>query len=242
MKRKFFSRYLFKCLTHCGLLIVLITVPACSPHKDGPVPVPRLPLVGHNTLSLQNVTLAAELYADARAASQVFGFDIRAAGLLPVRCLIDNRGRTPLIIHPQQSFLIDRQNLAWPLLTGEQARNRIATAALADSARHTALTRLWGETPGASGGGLAFGLHREGIQQATGGFLGRMNSKRALSLDTRLSSARPRGPFYSIESGSQAEAYLLFPGRQEAQDAVNLRLGLEIEGYARSVNVPVSVR
>ncbi len=226
-----------------GVLLALMTVPACTPHRDGSIPVVnRSPLQGP-AISLGATSLAAEAYTGTGSALAVFGFEARSAGLVPVRCRIDNRGRMPVYLHPQQAFLIDRQNLAWPLLTGEQVRNRIANASLSDTVRRAALIRLWGEMPGSTGS-LAFGLWQEPQSARNGatGLLGRNDPRAALSLDTRQSTARPSVPVHEVGSGHQAEAYLLFPGREETLAAVSLRLGLEIEGIPRSVNVPLVQR
>ncbi|MEZ4485522.1 MAG: hypothetical protein R2864_13355 [Syntrophotaleaceae bacterium] len=51
--------------------------------------------------------VAAQSYADSAAAKQAFGFDIRAAGLLPVQVVIDNGGASALNMVPEQTFLID---------------------------------------------------------------------------------------------------------------------------------------
>lgn len=238
MKHDCFIRILIR----SGVLLSLIAVPACTPHRDASVTGHRPPLQGSG-ISLGALTLAAESYADAGSTLNVFGFDARAANLAPVRCRIDNRGRMPVYLHPQQAFLIDRQNLAWPLLTGEQVRNRIGNAVLSDTARRAALMRLWGEKPG-SIGGLAFGLQQEpqSVQNRLAGLLGRRDQREALSLDTRQTSARPKEAVYTVEGSHQAEAYLLFPGREETLSAVSLRLGFEIEGVPRSINVPLVQR
>jgi len=228
-----------KLLLHSGWLILLTTVPACTPLQEGPVSPSRLPS-RTSSVSLQAVTLAADLYTDRELASQFFGFDIRAANLLPVRCRIDNRGRLPVYVQPQQAFLIDRQNLAWPLLTGEQVQTRLNALAWPDATRSAALSRLWG-TPPHSASGLAFGLrHENDPLLKNAGLIGRLGRQMDLSLDARQTTRRPHGLVHAVEPNDLAVAYLLFPDRADADSAVSLRLGLEMDGVARSVHVPLT--
>lgn len=213
-----------KRLMFVGSLIALIAFPACTPHREQPVSAFQLP-IGAQSIRLFDTTLLAELDLGVQAAYAVYGFDIRAAGLLPVRCRIDHRGRTPLTLHPQQTFLIDRQRKAWPLLTTEQVRNRIASAPLGAAARQAAYARLWGNAH-TSVGGLAFGMwSSESGSEATQGVL-------AHSKDNK----------YAIHSGRLADVYLLFPDRVDIRDAISLRLGLNIEGSSRAVNIPITIQ
>ncbi len=69
--------------------------------------------------------------------------------------------------------------------------------------------------------------------------LSRVADANPLAIDTRQTSARPVMSPYRVDSGRLAEAYLLFPDRPDIQSAVSLRLGLDIEGVRRSVNVPL---
>ena len=227
-------------LMPCLVLIVLVWFPACTPHREEPVSAARLP-VSTQSIRLFNTTLLAELYttADGRP-----GFDFKTAGLLPVRCRIDHQGRTPLYIHPQQSFLLDRDYQAWPLLTGEQARHRILAAPLNETARQSALRRLWGESPLAPASLLAFGLvtSAPAATPAVRGLLRRPDSMPALALDTRQMSGRASVPLYGIRPGTLAEAWLFFPDQAGSHGGVSLRLGLEIEQTRRSVNIPLTVQ
>ncbi|MGI9213767.1 MAG: hypothetical protein ACR2HF_14970 [Methylococcaceae bacterium] len=225
--RSYYSRLtpgLLKRLMIVGSLIALIAFPACTPYRDQPVSAFQLP-IGAQSIRVFDTTLLAELDVGVQAAYAVYGFDIRAAGLLPVRCRIDHKGRTPLTLHPQQTFLIDRQRRAWPLLTTEQVRNRIASAPLGVAARQAAYVRLWGAAH-TSAGGLAFGLWPDSSERdATRGLLTRVKDHK-----------------YAVHSGRLADAYLLFPDRDDIRDAVSLRLGLDMEGSSRAVNIPITIQ
>lgn len=117
-----------------------------------PIPIPRRPLLGWlalaaglaggwlvaihrlnppssppagGTVEVQGVRLSASAQHDRQRAAELFGFDIRGAGLLPVHLSIHNQSHQAVRINPAQTFLIER-GLAWPLLTADQARRRLA--------------------------------------------------------------------------------------------------------------------
>ncbi|HKK01724.1 MAG TPA: hypothetical protein VJ955_06110, partial [Desulfuromonadales bacterium] len=88
------------------LLLLLPVLGACTPYKSREVPF-KPPGAFANMQSVDGAQVAAQAYADPATAKNAFGFDIRAAGLLPVQVVIDNRGTQGLTIVPGQTFLID---------------------------------------------------------------------------------------------------------------------------------------
>ena len=74
---------------------------------------------------MNNVGLYAEAYLQDDSAKEAFGFDIRGAGVLPVRFVLDNQSDGNIEIRGDQTFLIDAENQAWPLLTYDQAYRRV---------------------------------------------------------------------------------------------------------------------
>jgi hypothetical protein len=87
-----------------------------------PVPLPGAQ-AGH--IDIQGTKMAAQAFAGDREANNAPGFDIRGAGLLPVRLVIDNQNPGAVSVAPDQTFLIDTEGQAWPLLTAEQAYQRV---------------------------------------------------------------------------------------------------------------------
>ncbi len=76
-----------------------------------------------NMQTLAGAHIAAE--AHDRDAKDLFGFDIRGAGLFPVQIIIDNTGDQQFEVVPSQTFLIDDQGNMWNLLRSETAYNRL---------------------------------------------------------------------------------------------------------------------
>ena len=76
-------------------------------------------------MEVNGVGLYAEAYLQADAAEQAFGFDIRGAGVVPVRFVLDNQSKGDIEIRGDQTFLIDADRQAWPLLTYDQAYRRV---------------------------------------------------------------------------------------------------------------------
>jgi len=70
------------------------------------------------------VKISALAFNDDDAAKQAFGFGARNAGLLPVQLTLQNDGSEKVKINPEQTFLIDNNNRAWPILTLEKTYQR----------------------------------------------------------------------------------------------------------------------
>ncbi|HFD11028.1 MAG TPA: hypothetical protein ENJ32_00955, partial [Crenotrichaceae bacterium] len=105
-------------------VLVILTLSACSTYKDRVAPVP-LPSLQLNHVEIDGVLISANAYIDDDAAGTALGFDARKAGLIPVRFVIDNQSTEKVKVNPDQTFLVDTQGQAWPLLSAEQAYNRV---------------------------------------------------------------------------------------------------------------------
>lgn len=70
--------------------------------------------------------LAALAFSSDEAAKQAFGFGARKAGLLPVQLTLQNDSPNKVKINPEQTFLIDNSNRAWPILSLEKTYQRTA--------------------------------------------------------------------------------------------------------------------
>lgn len=220
----------------------------CATYGDRVAPVP-LPSAQAERVEVDGVKLLAQAYVDRKQAKAAFDFDIRGAGLLPVRFVIDNQGAQPAQVAADQTFLIDQQGQAWPLLSSEQAYERVH--------RHVDL----GETimgslkpatlAGAAGAivGLAVGIVSGNIAEATGkgaavgaaagaiygGGERYGNLEGEIYRDLQDESLRNR----RVEPGELSYGYLFFPGKQEAESSTELRLGLEIGETKRIVRLPL---
>lgn len=233
-------------------LVLLVSFVAilnsCTTYGDRVAPVP-LPSAQLNHLDVKGALLAAHPYADPESAEAVFGFDIRDAGLLPVRFVIDNQSPGSVNIEPNQTFLIDKEGQAWPLLTAEQAYRRVTNSVGVGEVFKGA------KTPsvllGAAGAvaGFAIGiLSGENVAEITakgavagaslgalyGGGLRYENLDYEIRTDLQQKSLRNQ----RIRRGDLAYGYLFFPGKQEAVSAHALRLGLIVNKQRYVLNMP----
>ncbi len=237
-----------KTLARLALLGMLAVVLACSTYHQKIPPI-LLPGYTANSVDVQGAQLAALAYADPKEAEKAFGFDIRGAGLLPIRLVIDNRGRNVVKVNPQQTFLIDRRGLAWPLLTADQAQNRVASSvSLGETLKSGALGVLEGGAA-ASITGFAIGLvlqngygpmlNKAGVGSIVGGMSSGGDSRELenrIRKDLNGKSLRNQ----RLQPGELAQGYLFFPGKEEAESALTLRLGLEMDGYPQVVNLSLA--
>jgi hypothetical protein len=117
-KRCFFVTLAFICL--------LVTA-GCRNYERQIVPF-KMPENALNAITVDGAIIAAKSYVGMSEAFSAFGFDIRGAGVLPVQIAFDNKSAHPLIIIPDQTFLVDEENNAWPILDQNIAYERMSKA------------------------------------------------------------------------------------------------------------------
>lgn len=227
------------------LLIILILAAVATRVQRGTALPPLEP--GGTWVEVEKGTRVAVRVLDSvEAAQRTLGFDIRAAGVLPVRLAIDNQGAAAVRIEAPQTFLIDRRDLAWPLLTADQAVTRLRAAPGAGAPPRKPDSRPWARVPETLTG-FALDVILRGDPDPDGpetGFLGIWAARfRGGDLPTvehrvinHLLGKFPRNP--NLEPGQSAEGYLLFPGAtDEASGIVALRLGLALDGRVRVLEI-----
>lgn len=106
------------------LLIFIILLTACARYERKIVPF-KMPSAYPNATEVSGGVIAAKAYDDVKEAKEAFGFDIIGAGVLPVRIIFDNKGKHPLEILPNQTFLMDIENNLWPIIDTNLAYDRI---------------------------------------------------------------------------------------------------------------------
>lgn len=222
---------------------------SCATYSDRVAPVP-LPESQPRHVEVEGVKLLAQAYVEPESAQSALGFDARKAGLLPVRFVIDNQAQEKVYVTPGQTFLIDGEGQAWPLLTAEQAYNRVKGhveigETVAGAAKPAGLLGAAGALVGAAVGvvtgenvgtaaaaGAAAGVALGGVG---GGAYANREIGRKISDDLAQKSLRNS----RVEAGELAYGYLFFPGRDEAKSAKELRLGLQIGSQERVVKMPL---
>jgi len=105
------------------ILSAVFLVSCASSYKAQPLPF-KAPSAYPNAQNVSGATVGAKAYDDADEAKETFGFDIRAAGMLPVQVVFDNQGTHPLEVNSSQTFLEDREGNLWPVLASNIAYER----------------------------------------------------------------------------------------------------------------------
>lgn len=115
MKKKMFNIVL--------ILAVTVFAGCTTAYKAKPLSF-RAPTAYPNYTQVNGVGIGARAYVSTESAKEAFGFDIRAAGMLPVEIVFDNQGRSTLEIDGSQTFLEDGEGNLWPILSRTIAYDR----------------------------------------------------------------------------------------------------------------------
>ena len=244
----------FRCLSNRSFnafLVVLLalSLTACSTYGDKVAPIP-LPSEQEGAINIDGVELFAEAYLDKDAAKKAFGFDIRGAGLLPVRFVIDNQSQVDAHITRKQTFLIDKKNQAWPLLTYNQAYKRVndsvelgeiakgsvkpgVLAAATGALIGAAIGVVTGSSVGdAAGAGAATGV-------ATGAVIGGARRYQDIGKEIRQNLASQSFHNRLVYPGEIAYGFLFFPGDDEIESVSGIRLSLTVGDSNLVVQMPL---
>jgi hypothetical protein len=232
-----------------ALIVVLIAavMAACAPvYEEKPLPF-RMPASYPNEQEFGGATIAARAYPDAKEAKENFGFDVIAAGMLPIEIVIDNKGVHPLGINGAQTFLEDREGNLWPVLSQELAYDRATKyAQTKETFTGAAQSGFFGAAAGAAIG-LAIGIlsgHDIGndigkgavVGAVGGGLIGGANAysagdaRHAIVEDLQQKSLQAR----SVEPGTLAYGFMFFPAEAKTAKAVRVQI---IEKDTGKINV-----
>jgi hypothetical protein len=228
-------------------LFLVFGLNACSTYSDKVAPIP-LPSEKTGGLEVNDVGIYAEAYLKHDAAKQAFGFDIRGAGVLPVRFVLDNQSEGNIEIRGDQTFLIDAENQAWPLLTYDQAYRRVNEhVELAETAKGAAkpavLLAAAGALVGAAVGVVTGDSAGEGAGRgaaagaAAGAVFGGAKRYQEIGQEIREDLAHHSFDNRSIESGEIAHGFLFFPGDQEITSLDALRISIIINGQPQTIKL-----
>ena len=117
-KKFFLAMIVFVCLT---------IIAGCTSYERQVVSF-KMPESTPNAVSFNGAVIAARSFTNINEAREAFGFDIRSAGILPVQVVFDNKSEHPLMIIPEQTFLIDEESNVWPILNQSLAYDRLSKA------------------------------------------------------------------------------------------------------------------
>ena len=220
------------------LLLSLLVLAGCASygHRVSPVPLPG---AQPEHMAVNGVEMLAVAFLDKKTAEDRFGFDVRGSGLLPVQLVIDNGSTQKVSINSGQTFLIDQSGQAWPLLSAEEAYQRVkGHVEIGETAKGTVKPAVLLGAAGAlagfavgiiSGQDIGESVGKGAVLGGTAGALAGGTAAYATApekirndLAQRTLSNRP------VEPGQLAYGFLFFPGHKEAISVQQLRLAVTI--------------
>ncbi|MDR2349574.1 MAG: hypothetical protein LBF41_02960 [Deltaproteobacteria bacterium] len=186
--------------------------------------------------SLGDVRVGAESFYDSKRLTELFGFDLKAAGVVPVQLLVQNDGSTPVTVG-EGSTLRDRAGQVWEVLPSSVVYRRIddyTSGALSgeEGAKRTALWGLAGGIIGAAAGVVSGGNVAEsaGKGAAVGAAAGAASSVMGMGT-TEDTSADVNRDFSgrsidhaTVEPGAEAHGFLYFPAEIKEPRSLNLKI------------------
>jgi len=235
------------------LLVIAAHLSACATYESKSVSF-RPPQDYANYQNTSGLLVGAESFADSKQAEQAFGFDIRAAGLLPVQVVLDNKSGQGVEVVSGQTFLIDETNRYWKILTNREAADRVQKAtdagAIAGGAGKGA---AYGAAAGAllglaigvvSGRDVGSAVVKGGVLGGAGGaVIGGANKagddrQREYKIADDVRDKGVEGKI--MQSDSLASGFIFFPG--EVSSAKELRLQIKFRGDGRVQTLNLKLR
>ncbi|MBU0482576.1 MAG: hypothetical protein KKG47_15905 [Proteobacteria bacterium] len=237
-----------KILSVVAIAVLLTMLASCS-YKDRVAPI-QLPEAADNMIDVGGLKIAARAFTDSELAAQTFGFDIRKAGLMPVQLTFQNDSSRDVTVNPDQTFLIDEEKNAWPILSKEKTYQRTKNFVdVGETAKGTGKSALLLGAAGAVAGfaiGIVSGNNvGEAMGQgavigaAAGTIMGGADAYAKTGRRIRQDLAEKSMQNQPILPGQIAYGALFFPGtpKDEAQTAKELRLALKFAGTVPQIVV-----
>ena len=231
-------------------MVSLVGMAACATYEAKPLPY-RAPASMAHSVQVSGATVAAQVYHDPEQARQIFGFDVREAGILPVQVSFEN-GPHPLLIEPTQTFLEDAGGNLWPILEERFAYDRVGRYAQTNEIfKEGAYNAVLGAAAGAIIGaaiGIATGgrvPEAAGVGAAIGGATGAVTGG--------VKGATDPNPVYRVMEDFKAKSLqnknippnglsfgvIFFPGEAGAPAFLRLKLVQSETGVSFNLKLPL---
>jgi uncharacterized protein YcfJ len=218
-----------------SVLLAFVLLASCARYQRQVVPF-KMPQAYPNSTTVGGAIVASKSWDDQKEAEAAFGFDIRPE-ILPVQVIFDNKGSHPLEIVSEQTFLIDVDNNAWPVMDARMAYDRIAKKTelgevAPNAAKYGALGAVAGGIIGAAigiVGGQPVGdaaMKGAAAGAATGAVMGGSQGmsdtdvQRQIREDLRTRSLERR----AVAPQEIAYGFIFFPGEAKKPQELRLRL------------------
>jgi hypothetical protein len=229
--------------------VFLVSLFGCTRYETKIQPL-KMPSAYPNATQIGDALMGAEAYSDSKKAEEAFGFDIRGAGVLPVRVVFDNKSKFPLEIVSSQTFLVDIENNAWPVLDQNLAYERISKKTkmgevAPQAAKYGALGGVAGGIIGAAIGivsgssvgdaamrGAAAGAAAGAVIGGTKGLTdGEVQDRIQDDLSKRSLENRPVKPM------EIAYGFIFFPGESKSAKELRIQIRNAATGQLHSLNM-----
>ena len=215
----------------CCAIFMAAATGCGTTYKAQPLPF-KTPDAYGNTADVNGAKIGGRAFVDPQQAREAFGFDIRAAGMLPVQVVFDNQGSVPLVINPGQTFLVDNEGNLWPILTDRFAYERATKYAQTQNIfKEGAYNSFLGAAAGAIvGAAVGIVSNKDPLRSAgEGAAVGRgrgCRGRRSQRLFGRCAGDHCRGSEGQItrkqshRTGRSGARHHLFPGRGKVGQTV----------------------
>ncbi len=220
-----------------AVTLLIIACISCT-YRERVTPI-VLPDAAHGMVTVADgLKISSRAFPERKQAKEIFGFDIRKAGLLPVQVTFQNDSPRSVTVDPSQTFLLSPDKKAWPVLpldktyertkgyveAGEAAKGAVKPAILLGAAGAVvglAVGIVTGENLGeAAGKGAAAGA-------AAGAVIGGADRYAKTGKKIKADLASKTLSNREILPGQIAYGVLFFPGLPEEASSVDeLRLAL----------------
>lgn len=238
---------LFKTLTVAALIPAIL---GCATYEPKVAPF-KLPEAYANVQRVAGAYVAARAWDQETEAAGAFGFNIIQAGLLPVQVSFDNRGDRTLTINPAQTFLINQKQELLPVLSDQEAYDRVeryakfregvkgfAKGAVLGGATGALIGAAIGVAAGRGAGDFAMrGAAMGGATWAVLGAGSSMDSEVPRTITDDL--ARRDLKNTPVKPGEIACGLILFPREAGPPQALRLQLLEKDTGWVHTVNLPL---
>ncbi|MDR1083505.1 MAG: hypothetical protein LBP22_01295 [Deltaproteobacteria bacterium] len=219
----------------CPVFVLGFLLLACAPKYEYRAVPTRAIESYRNLTEIGYASIAAEALADGRQLTDTFGFDLKAAGVQPVRLLIQNDDDVDLTILAG-STLTDARGQIWELLPQNVVFDRIDRHTGGSSFEEGAGRTVKGAVIGAILGaavGVATGTNvgsAVGKGAAVGGAIGASSAILGIGMNDDKSGAIVRDfsdmaiKPSSVAPGESVRGFLFFPGESDRPVKLNLKV------------------
>lgn len=232
------------------LLVIAAHISACATYENKSVSF-RPPQEYANYQDADGLLVGAEPFSDKKQAEDAFGFDIRAAGVLPVQIVMDNRSGQGIEVVTGQTFLVDGSNRYWKLLSNREAAERVQKATEAGAITSGAgKGAAWGAAAGAilglalgvvSGRNVGEAVVKGGVLGGAGGAVigGASKAGDDQQREYKISDdVRDKGMEGKVmASDNLASGFIFFPGEAESVKDLRLQLKYRNTGAVKTINL-----